>query len=856
VTTTENGRYRLPSLPPGRYTLTVEAKGFPARKSTELLGLGKTTVADFRMGAEASAVVEVVAQANAAELVNTTTRNFRAEDIENLPIRRDIAAIAALTPGINLSVGAGTRVSASGFGGDRDNANAYLINGINVGDPSAGQAWVQVNPDWFEEVQIGGTGAAAEFGGFTGAYFNGLIKKGGNEFSGSVSGYYQKDSWSATRNVPDPSLPDIMVRKIGDTATDLSLNIGGPFIKDKLWYFFSIEAISLERTPVGSPVSEKRSTPRAMGNLTLQATPTATLSLFMDYDTVKTDHRGATRLTMGGATTLQDGPNFTYGLEWLQTLRSSMVLTLRASGFSGIDDRKAYNGETYALYVDTGVPSNPNISGYREYFGFQELNNAYRVSENRRSRIGLQASLDWFLPAGKGSHALKFGLDVDRAKDKELMRFPGNVSLNAYVDGNEVLTDYVQVDGGIRLDTTVRREAFFVQDVWTVNDRFLLRPGLRFEQFKGGDQWKTSTIAPRLGFTWTLDDAKTFLFKGHFGRYYDGLSAAYFDRAVPGAYPLERTYWWGFDDLLTNLSNPLSQVPLPTFSAPGTGDWRSGVTERSSINPDIKHPHFDEIQVAIEKRLGQNWSLAANYVRRNGKDLLARFDNLPLSSSTTSVTNPLTGQVLTFNRPGVNADGSHNYLITNDPAAKRTYTATTVSLDGRFSADWDLNFSYTKASNKGNLQKSNGYTSRREWYALQYNSEGYLPGFNDDEVKLRSSYKMPWGTRLTASFTYLSGLHYTRYIQTSRLGNRERYTIYAEPLGASSYDARRLLDVRASHRFGLGGKKAFEAFVDVFNVLNDAAVISRGERFGSVYYNVVLDQESPRTFRLGAKFLF
>ena len=867
VTTSENGRYRIPMLPPGRYTITVEAKGFPTRKVNEVAELGKTTTVDIRMAPESAAVVEVVGQSGLEEMSSTLTRNFKAEDIENLPIKRDIAAIAALTPGINLTVSSGARVSASGFGGDRDNANAYLINGINVVDSSAGQAWVQVNPDWFEEVQIGGVGAGAEFGGFSGAYFNGIIKKGGNQFSGSIAGYYQKDSWSVNRSGPDPSFPEQTVRKVGDTASDLALNVGGPIIKDKLWYFLSVESISIERTPVGSPTSEKRSTPRAMANLTLQATPNATLSLFMDYDTVETDHRGASRVLAVDATRKQDGPNFTYGLEWMQSLNSNMVLTLRASGYDGIDDHKGYNGENYSLYVDGTVPLNPAIPSYAAFAGFEQMNNAYQNFENTRSRVGLLASLDWFIPSGRGSHALKFGLDIDRAKDKERAWYPGGISLNAVGDADygEVYPDYVQVGGGYDFDTKLERNTFFVQDTWTVNDHLVLRPGLRFEQFKGGSQWKTNTVAPRFGFTWTPDTAKTFVVKGHIGRYYDGLSGANYDRAIPGAYPLEKRYWWpNYDDaqvvLLTNLADPLSQYPLPVFD---DTTYRNRVSEQSSIDPNIKHPYFDELQFAVEKRLGKNWVVAANYVHRKGKDLIARFDRLPEltdPADAIEVVNPLTGQTLTFNAPGINlADTNlppHDYYITNDSGAKRTYTAVTISLDGRFTANWDMNFSYTKASNKGNLLKSNGYSSGREWSGSLYNNDGDLPGTNDDEYKLRTSYKLPWGPRLSASFVYLSGLHYTRYIRTPRQYNREYYYVNIEPLGSSSYDARRLLDVRVSHRFELGKKKALEFFGDVFNVLNDAAVTSRGERYDSFYSGMVFDQEPPRTFRLGAKFLF
>lgn len=861
TTTTENGRYRIPILPPGRYQLTVEAKGFPVRRASEHAELGKTTVVDFKLAPEASAVVEVVGTSGAEEMASTMTRNFRSEDINNLPIKRDIAAIAALTPGINLTPGSQARVSASGFGGDRDNANAYLINGINVGDSSAGQAWVQVNPDWFEEVQIGGIGAGAEFGGFSGAYFNGVIKKGGNQFSGSLSGYYQKGSWSAKRISPDPTFPELMVEKVGDTASDLALNIGGPFIKDKLWYFFSVESISIERTPVGSPVSEKRSTPRAMGNITWQATPSATMSLFMDWDTVRTDHRGASRVMAPEATRDQNGPNVTYGLEWLQTLNSNMVLTLRVNGYKGTDDHRPYNGDTYSLYIDGTVPANPAIPDYAKYVGFEQINNAYQVYNNTRSRVGLLGSLDWFIPSGKGSHALKFGIDLDRARDREEMHYPGGISLNALADGPEVYTDFVQVGGGWDFDTKLERNTFFVQDAWTVNDQLNLRAGLRMEQFKGGDQWSTTTLAPRLGITWNPDAAKSWSFKAHIGRYFDGLSGANYDRAIPGAYPIEKRYWWpNFDDaqsvVLHNLSNPLAEYPLPAFNS---ATFRNRVSEQSSINPDIKHPHFDEVQLAVEKKLGRNWVASASHVRRTGKDLIARFDRLPLSSSTYTFTNPLTGQQVVFQRPGLNSDLNmppHDFYIDNDPNAKRTYTATTVALDGRFTPDWDLAFSYTKANNEGNLLKSNGYSSGREWIGSQLNNSGKLPGFNDDEVKLRSSYKAPWGTRFNASFVWLSGLHYTRYTRTSRFSNREYYYINIEPLGASSYDCRRLLDLRVSHRFGLVGNKAVEVFADIFNVLNDAAVISRGERHDSFYAGMVFDQDPPRSFRLGAKILF
>jgi len=73
-------------------------------------------------------------------------------------------------------------------------------------------------------------------------------------------------------------------------------------------------------------------------------------------------------------------------------------------------DHRAYNGENYSLYIDGTVPAGTGISGYDKYVGFEQINNAYEVFGNNRSRIGLLGSLDWYIQAGKGSHALKFGI--------------------------------------------------------------------------------------------------------------------------------------------------------------------------------------------------------------------------------------------------------------------------------------------------------------------------------------------------------------------------------------------------------------------------------------------------------------
>ena len=88
-------------------------------------------------------------------------------------------------PGIN---------SSSAFGAQGSYGNALLLDGVDTRDPEGGSAWTFFNQNLIQEVQIGGLGAPAEYGGFTGAVINTITKSGGNAFSGLFSLRYTGDS--------------------------------------------------------------------------------------------------------------------------------------------------------------------------------------------------------------------------------------------------------------------------------------------------------------------------------------------------------------------------------------------------------------------------------------------------------------------------------------------------------------------------------------------------------------------------------------------------------------------------------------------------------------------------------------
>jgi len=246
VRTAENGTYRVPMLAPGRYRIVVEAPGLTTLVGSETLELGKTATLNWKFAAAVTATVEVVAAA--AEDITTTslTQNYSTEDLATLPVERSMSGIMNLTPGVNGNYA---------WGGD-SGENGWLMDGMNIGDVSGNSQWLYANPDWFSEVQVGGIGAAAEYGNFNGGYTNALVKRGGNELAGSFNIYYADSNWQAKTSNRYPLLDrDIQPGKTYDAA----INVGGPIIKDKLWFFASAWASQDQTTPIGALAGVSRS---------------------------------------------------------------------------------------------------------------------------------------------------------------------------------------------------------------------------------------------------------------------------------------------------------------------------------------------------------------------------------------------------------------------------------------------------------------------------------------------------------------------------------------------------------------------------------------------------------------------
>jgi len=721
--------------------------------------------------------------------------------------------------------------------------------------------------DWFDEVQVGGLGAAAEFGGFSGGFINTVVKRGGNTLSGTLSSYYDTTRWQARSSNRDWAWTTQDLDVPEATNRDLSVSLGGAIVKDRLWYFVSAQKERNATSYVGSlptgPLPTRNiDSLRLLGKLTWQATATATLEGLLEYDSRDVDPKyvnpswGLYEAAAGGR---QTSPSRYFNLTWTQTLGSRSVLTAKVNGYSGGYDILPAHGDTNCLDID----------------GNRFFNNLDIAERNRRGRTSVALTFDHFRTGllGSGdSHAFRLGFERELGRSESTAWNPGGFILTAdtgpVVGGVQTYLPYgAYTLGEEDVRVHLRRTVLFAQDTWTVNPRLTLRPGLRLEQnqmnpYGGANLWDTRTLAPRFGATMALTSDQRHQLKLHWGRYFDGVEAGYISRSIPGAVaPVQRWYW--DDDPFTDLRKPPMVVGL---------SFRDARTSFTNLDPKARTPYANEWTGAYEYQIGEAWVTSLSGVQRTWHDVLVRTDRKEQAEAGYRIYDPVSRGFLAFY--DITNVGEEDWYVTNDARGKRTYRSVTLGLERRMKDGWSFAGSYTRARSTGNLSSLRGGASTFENLNHQINAEGTLPGFSDHELKVRGSYVLPrFGTRLSGSFTWLSGEHWTRTLSvndTKKTGAWMYWsgTLYAEPLGSQTYPAQRLLNLRLAQPFTLRKGLQAELFVDAFNVLNDCATLAWVTRANHTrLVNTVDDTryadyrkptllETPRRVRVGFRLSF
>jgi hypothetical protein len=854
--TNDRGVYRFPSLPVGNYTLEAELAGFQTgRREGIRINLGGALSVDLTL--QLATVTEQITVAAEAPLVsvvsNTVATSFGTDFMETQPLPRNYYQVIRSAPGVNVDYTASSGSAMLAYGGTTESQNAFTLDGVNVADAGAGQHWILPAIQWMEEIQVGGLGAPAEYGGFTGAIINGVTKSGGNTFSGTAEYYYQPTSWTADN---DPTTENDEFE-----FTDLAVSIGGPVAKDSLWYFLSAEYWNQVTTPYGALDTSDRKIPRFLGKLTWQLSEADRLMFMAEYDAVTNERRGIGAYTLPEASRKQDAPGVSFALHWENLVNDSNFVNVRLTGYDGRDDYLPYNG------TDT--------QGRVDYWDTElDWTNAAFTELNYRNVMTIDGSWSLFadgLFGSDDSHSFKFGALYERGKSSDVWLRNGGFT---YYDDSTVCDSseayFADPSCGVSSDAWIEFGygeydthpkfsgiAAYAQDSMRLGN-FTVNLGVRYGAYDGGWQdghgdssvYDVSFVDPRIGFVWDVFGNGRTAFKAHWGRYHDKMYTYLYDREASGdAVIPDQDCYWNDDD------QDYTDCDIPTVKLATMGE--------------VNHPYADEAILTFEQQLGQDMMIGVDYIDRGFNDIMAMINVNDDYELYTAPNNPLTGGDL----PVYNLLSDPEFVLTSDNGGYRDMQSAILRFDKRYSHGWSLRTSLVWTDLTGNILKNNGYEYELEDKNGFTNSDGRLDtSFSEWEFKLSGAIDLPLNLQLSAQYTFLSGWYWTPYVRIRGLDYNAATGnfIWLTPRGSEQLPDRNLIDVRLAWDAKIGDAMGLTLSLEAFNLMNEDTVLGVGGRWGDYWpedgadgwvgprgaYGATTRIEAPRQIRAGIRFDF
>ncbi len=246
--TGNEGRFVVAGLPPGTYDVRAEIAGFkPYRRPLTVAVADNVAVA---IVLEVGGTAETVTVVDRPPVVNTSSSELSylvsSQTIETLPLNgRNYTDLALLQPGVLAYPHRdGGSVVAHGLGisvnGQDPRANVYLLDGTLQNDftngPAGSAAGTALGMETVREFRVETNAYGAEFGRIAGGQINVLTKSGSNRYTGSAYEYLRNDALDAANYFDTLGKPDFTRNQFGGT-------VGGPLVKNRLFFFGGIEAL-------------------------------------------------------------------------------------------------------------------------------------------------------------------------------------------------------------------------------------------------------------------------------------------------------------------------------------------------------------------------------------------------------------------------------------------------------------------------------------------------------------------------------------------------------------------------------------------------------------------------------------
>jgi Carboxypeptidase regulatory-like domain len=918
--TNDRGAYRFPAVTSGTYQLTFELPGF-AKLGREniIVPVRQTVTVDAQM--KVAALQETVTVTGASPVVDVANAKVGARLdqslLQNVPTSRSIFGSATLLPGMVMArqdpagINASTSTNMVAHGSNNYNLNYF---GVTADTPQDYGKMYYMDFNAAEEISVDTAAMGAEIGGGGGANINIIPKSGGNAPKGSV--YYSGTGKGlAADNVDDD------LRAQGITAgtrllrlNDINTDAGGPFVKDRLWWFGSFRNYTTFEQVIGFPKDFESNLRNYTSRINYLITPRNQLSGFWTYNRKLQPNRNGDATQPNPVTTWrQESPKNLFNGNYTSTIGQNTFVEVSSSYFH-MHWPTTYSDEFFALpegaclafecAASIKSPALQDVTG-GVFAGAdpqgEHIRDAYRYQTN----VGLTRYVDGVLGA---SHQIKTGFENWYGWGGEVFDVFGDTRFRFR---NGLPSEIAVYNTPLEQTTHMRNFAAFAQDrisfarvTFNLGLRWSFYDGYLPEQTGGGGRWFPVTTYPRLdaGYNWNTFAPRTSVVyqltkdglnvaKASYSRYYEVMYTTEFADVInpnlirsgkTTAFGVATYRWLGdvngngiLDD------NEYDHNPLNTF------------TPRSNnIDPNLRNPKTDEITLGYERELTSLVAFSALWVQRWFKDQTVDSNaGIPTSAyvphefpdpGPDNIVSTADDSQVTFYDVTAPYLGKDAFLHTNYPGTQH-YKGLELALTKRMANRWQLSASYAWSRLDGdfildptdpnNLVPTVAIGRGPASVSGQTGAPASTgQGTSNDQphaFKVIGSYLAPLGFTVGANLQILSGLPRDRTLSVPLAQGSTTYRV--EERGAYRADTMTLLSFKADKVFRLHEHARVSAFFELHNLLNSNAAqanfgsltqafasqaVFDARRTTTSYFGRVQEILAPRIAKVGVKFEF
>jgi|GEM_PF-359152 len=819
--TDSSGTARFPSLTPGTYQVKFNLEGFaPVAAQTITLRVGQEAKIGAAMQASASETITVSAEAPVVDVHKTdSSTNIVPEQIESLPVQnRDFQNLAFLAPGVQRERGGFRFITGGpviGAGGNASQSTIF-VDGVDLTDQVNGLARARFSQDAVREFRVITNRFDSEIGGSSGGALSIVTKSGTNDMHGSAFGFFRDASLRAKGARDLKKNDDYSRHQFGAT-------LGGPIVRDKAFYFASLEQISEDNAtlfrPGGAFASQAADIGLPLDQTLLFGSGDVNINSQMDagvrlvYEKFSQDNFRVGS-TFGDPTTDESYGQTLDRKNWNATFEHNWSLSSASSN----EARLQYGKRRFAEPTNSDAVAEWYSSGNTLKTGGNILGDLLGDG----STWELRDTFHHHFAAGRGSHDFKAGASLQHVKERFRLDTYEH-GLFIYLTDNRTLPlAYAYGVGSSDVTTDTDIYGAFLEDSWRPNEKLVINGGLRYDLDTNGNnegfthplittprKRDTNNYQPRASFSYDFFGNGTNVLRGGAGKF----TGRYL--LVPALTERQAN---GVTGRVTFTRVNGALLGFPALALDPNNPTTTGIVSKPAItllSPDYHQPESTQATLGYTMKLGASrLFLDAEGIYVKGDDEIVIRD-INWSGNATRL------------RPLTQYDQVNEY--TNDGHSK--YQALVLSLNGNIRQN-DLLTASVTFGNKKNVSDDfspdfpTGYPNDPANIEAEY---GRARGDERYRVVLSGVFHLPLGFLAAPIFEYGSGQPWTHrlgydYNADGKNSDREIDPLHPE-LGSYERNAEdgpsfKQLSLRLTKAFAVAGSQ-LELIAEAFNLTNE-----------------------------------